>query len=61
MLPREATGTPASYRDLPEWQAAEAEYIQPAGCGDDADREFLQRVRAAIRLHEIESAFPSGS
>lgn len=60
-MPGEATGTPASYRDLPEWQAANAEYLQPADCDGDGDKEFLQRVRAALRLHEIESAFPSGS
>lgn len=58
-MPGEATGTPASYRDLPEWKAAQAEYIGEDD-PDDAEAQMIQRVRAAVRMHEIEKAFEVG-
>lgn len=44
---------PTGYRDLPEWQAARAEYLSEDG---DRDQRATRRVRAAARMFEIEKA-----
>lgn len=48
---------PESHRDLPEWQAARAEYL---AADDDPDRKFMRSVRGAMRMLEIEKAFAAG-
>jgi len=47
-----------SYRDDPEWQAAQAEYIEPAGV-DDPDQQLAARILAACRMRAIEKAHGS--
>jgi len=46
-----------SFRDLPEWQAAQAEYIEPAGA-DDPDEVLGRRVLAASQMRAIEKMHP---
>lgn len=41
-----------SYRDLPEWQKAHADYL--AGPDGDSETVLDRRLRAAYRLWEIE-------
>lgn len=49
----EATPAARSYRDDPEWQAAQADYIAEHG---DPDETAAVRVKAAFRMHVIEKA-----
>lgn len=54
----EATPAPAStYRSDPEWQAAQAEYLNE---DDDPDRAFARSVRAAVRMYDIQKRYTSG-
>lgn len=39
-------------QDDPDWQIAHAEYLFPDA--DDPDQKFLLRVKAVMRMHEIE-------
>lgn len=41
-----------SYRDLPEWQEAQRVYLFDSG---DPDETYERRLRAAFRMHTIES------
>ena len=44
---------PEDHRELPEWQAAQAEYLAQ---DDDPDQRFIRSVRGACRMLEIEKA-----
>jgi hypothetical protein len=46
----------AAYRSNPEWQAAQAEYIEPAGTGSAAERQ-ARRMLAARRMCDIERRY----
>lgn len=43
-----------SARDLPEWQAAQADYLSDEGTPDEV---LVRRLRAARRMHEIDTEF----
>ncbi len=47
-----------SYRDLPEWQEAQAAYLSESG---DSDERLSRRIKAAWRLREIERQWEEAS
>ena len=48
--------TPNGFRDLPEWQAARADYLFDEG---NPDEVLARRIPAAHRMREIERAYGS--
>ena len=50
----EATPVAQSYRELPEWQAAWADYVADEGSPEEV---LARRVLAAHRMRDIEAAF----
>ncbi len=47
----------AEYRNDPEWQQAQLDFTDDERDGEDHDAVYVRRIKAASRMHDIETQY----